>query len=425
MPPTQYSTSSRSSSTAHNDSDQIDPKSSYGLGNYSFALEIDDTTGGPAMEVTARCTNTKTGKVGTKTKQFNAGTQIEGWYVEVNGTTADVYVIVNSGDSIETNLPKPIASAGGLVVFTQDGKRTNIYQGLNGTVFLGHLVENTYTVTAVNPSGAGQLGWVYTTIYKEKSSTADPLYPVISTYTLYDKSVQYFGFTINGASSPSIENGATPDNHSKWWVIWGEEYNHQEVLIGRFAIDVGEAGGGPEDTLDDPDDEWDEPEDYDPEEDPIDPDDPDYPDPDDPDYPDPIEPGDPDYPYDPDDPEYPDPYQPPYQPPYYPPTKTLYLTITGALSGRHNDPLTDLFIEDGEYKPYIPADKETVKSHGYGGDGGHGGGGGAGASTVVVHRFATSKANSKEITAIARRHGYGSGGGKGGKGGSGCILIYY
>ena len=95
------------------------------------------------------------------------------------------------------------------------------------------------------------------------------------------------------------------------------------------------------------------------------------------------------------------------------------MTVTGALSGRHNDP-----IEDPSYS-YIPADKDTMKDYGCGGDGGHGGGGGAGASTVIVHKFATNQANSKEVTAIARRHGYGSGGGKGGKGGDGCILVYY
>lgn len=100
-------------------------------------------------------------------------------------------------------------------------------------------------------------------------------------------------------------------------------------------------------------------------------------------------------------------------------TYTLYVEVTGALSGRHNDP-----IVDPSYS-YLPADKDTVKDYGCGGDGGHGGGGGAGASTVVVYKFATNQAGSKEITALARRHGYGSGGGKGGKGGDGCILVYY
>ena len=136
-------------------------------------------------------------------------------------------------------------------------------------------------------------------------------------------------------------------------------------LVARFAIDLEDAGG------DGPGSDWIDPGDYDPD----------------------WEEGD--------------------------PTHTLYVTVTGALSGRHNDP-----IVDPSYS-YIPADKDTVKDYGCGGDGGHGGGGGAGASTVVVHKFATNQANSKEVTALARRHGYGSGGGKGGKGGDGCILVYY
>ena len=100
-------------------------------------------------------------------------------------------------------------------------------------------------------------------------------------------------------------------------------------------------------------------------------------------------------------------------------SSTLRLTVTGATSGRHNDPL-----EDPSYS-YVPADKATVKDYGCGGDGGHGGGGGGGASTIIARRFGTDKAGSHEVITIARRHGYGSGGGKGGKGGDGCILIYY
>ena len=100
-------------------------------------------------------------------------------------------------------------------------------------------------------------------------------------------------------------------------------------------------------------------------------------------------------------------------------TRTLYITVTGALSGRHNDP-----GKDPSYS-YLPAEKSTIADYGCGGDGGHGGGGGAGASNVVVYKFATDKADSKEITAITKRPGFGSGGGKGGKGGDGCILVYY
>ncbi len=100
-------------------------------------------------------------------------------------------------------------------------------------------------------------------------------------------------------------------------------------------------------------------------------------------------------------------------------TTTLNINITGALSGRHNDPLNDTSYS------YLPADKATVKPYGYGGDGGNGGGGGGGASTVIVYKFATSKADSKDFKVYTLRHGYGSGGGKGGKGGDGIVLVYY
>lgn len=102
------------------------------------------------------------------------------------------------------------------------------------------------------------------------------------------------------------------------------------------------------------------------------------------------------------------------------PTTVLNLTVNGALSGRHNDPLN----ENADYS-YIPDDQAKASGYGCGGNGGHGGGGGAGSSTIVVNRFATDRANIKNIVTKPKRHGYGSGGGKGGEGGDGCILIYY
>ena len=75
-------------------------------------------------------------------------------------------------------------------------------------------------------------------------------------------------------------------------------------MVGRFAIELEDAGGVG------PGSDWDDPGDYDPDWEPEDP------------------------------------------------THTLYVTVTGALSGRHNDP-----IEDPSYS-YIPADKDTVKDYG-------------------------------------------------------------
>lgn len=100
------------------------------------------------------------------------------------------------------------------------------------------------------------------------------------------------------------------------------------------------------------------------------------------------------------------------------PNTVLNVNIEGSLSGRHNDPLHDSYS-------HLPEDQNSAAGYGCGGDGGHGGGGGAGASTIIVRKFGTDKANSKNIVARPKRHGYGSGGGKGGKGGDGCILIYY
>lgn len=102
---------------------------------------------------------------------------------------------------------------------------------------------------------------------------------------------------------------------------------------------------------------------------------------------------------------------------------TLHLIVTGAMSGRHNDPLAS--DEGAEMYSYVPAENAKEAWYGCGGDGGYGGGGGAGASTIIINEFPTSRAGNKELVANARRHGYGSGGGKGGNGGDGCILIYY
>ena len=193
-----------------------------------------------------------------------------------------------------------------------------------------------------------------------------------SSWDYEGKTVYYMYTATNGYANIPIYEYATSyyEHQLAWQMVYGSfEDKIEEKLIARFAIDLEDAGGvGPGGGTGGG---WIDPGDYDPD----------------------WEEGD--------------------------PTHTLYVTVTGALSGRHNDP-----IEDPSYS-YIPADKDTVKYYGCGGDGGHGGGGGAGASTVVIHKFATNQANYKEVTAIARRHGYGSGGGKGGEGGDGCILIYY
>lgn len=98
---------------------------------------------------------------------------------------------------------------------------------------------------------------------------------------------------------------------------------------------------------------------------------------------------------------------------------TLVFKAFSGLSGRHCDPMQDTSFL------HHPSARSEQPDYGSGGYGGHGGGGGAGASTVVIYKFNSGKADSVEQIAIAKRHGYGSGGGAGGRGGDGCILIFW
>lgn len=363
---------------AYNDSDQLDPKDGYDLGNYEFSLEIDDTTGGPAIEVTARCKNTKTNKYATKTKQFNSDTEIVGWYVEVEDTIASVYVSVQNPQVTPDWAPGGVSGSSSAYEKSKmrGTKKKWAYDEWFWSCQSCVIVkfdaspDGRVIMASASPGTASSTRTTYT--WEDTTSNSDT-YRLDHAYTYAGKTVYY---TTRGHSlsrletmSPFIDASGYPVSQydeAAWSMIYGGGQSTEDVLVGRFAIDLEDAGGTGDDS------DWDDPGDEDPPSDEPDP-----------------------------------------------PTYTLHLDITGALSGRHNDPLNDTSYS------YTPADKETVPDYGCGGDGGHGGGGGAGASTIIVHKFATNKANSKEITAIAKRHGYGSGGGKGGKGGTGVILIYY
>ena len=338
---------------ASKDSAELGTNERYPLGDYSFRIERTSVPGSSNDKIEAICT--KGGKNARKSIQVPSSTKIEGWYVEANETEATVYVIVEANPTATLKSGSPSAVSG------------QAFASIN---------DRTYVSTnAQRPVLAGTIKW--------SNNWADPLLmdcisdvnnnitQTIRTYTV--DGVVFYANTGGGYANGVINSGAflgtffeTKDlieNLARTYFDF--HYDAENKMVGRFAIDIEDAGG------DGPGSDWVDPGDYDPD----------------------WEEGD--------------------------PTHTLYVEVTGALSGRHNDP-----IVDPSYS-YIPSDKDTVKDYGCGGDGGHGGGGGAGASTVVIHKFATNQANSKEVTTLARRHGYGSGGGKGGKGGDGCILIYY
>ena len=365
MPPSPHSQTTHGSG-AHKDSDQIAAGDSYQLGEYTFTIQNVVSEGERVIQ--AHCS----GPNGNAAHGITVptSTQLSGWHVEANGNTADIYctIIVNKkGTATDKLYPGVSVPFSGSASYSSGEHELSA----NGAVFI-----NSYgTIFAV---GAFP-------IFGTAQAWAMPG-PAIHTYNIGPGGINWlqgkpiYIDTVNSAydkvNYPAEFSGTYDHVIAAYVALYGdstgEEIETEDVLLGRFPIDIVDAGGVG------PDSDWGDPGDYDYN-----------------DYPDPDE-------REPDDPTY-----------------TLNLNATGALSGRHNDPLNDTSYS------YVPADKATVKPYGCGGDGGHGGGGGAGASTVVVHKFATSRADSKEITALAKRHGYGSGGGKGGKGGDGMVLIYY
>lgn len=372
---------------AYKDSETLQASTPYALGEYSFNCVFDDS---PTLGQFARASMSKDGQTVYKTVSIPNASQIDGWTVEANDTEATVYAVVKTptGGEKESDLDtspvtQPIPCGGCTVVY-------------ENTISGGEIIRSTITYGGTGvlwgTIGGYSHSWLRASAEQDAIFTVRDLrvnvttgdvihdttsqYGVSQSFTHNGKTVFYgnlsstYTFADNTVLSP-VTNASYygKEGEVAWTMIYGrssgDEYETKEILVGRFAIDLEDAGGVG------PGSDWTDPGDYDPDWEPEDP------------------------------------------------THTLYVTVTGALSGRHNDP-----IEDPSYS-YIPADKDTVKDYGCGGDGGHGGGGGAGASTVVIHKFATNQANSKEVTAIARRHGYGSGGGKGGKGGDGCILVYY
>lgn len=307
------------------------------LGDYMFYLQFDATSGTPT--VVARC-DYPSGIRGAGQKTFPEGTQIQQWSIEANETEASVYVTAK------------IAGDG----------------GASGKLFVdGDYIGEYYATTQEHHPAYGYIQERFAPVYISGTTIA---------------SMDYFAL-IFGAPTAHAGGGIRAAQVSykgkKFYGAWlagnGEREEHlqaafdclfgygdpSDVLVARFAINLGDAGGYPGGGGD-----WTQPGDWNSD-----------------------------------------------------PTTTLNLSVNGALSGRHNDPLNDTSFS------YLPADNTAEAGYGCGGDGGHGGGGGAGASTIIVRQFATNKANSKEILALTKRHGYGSGGGKGGKGGDGCILIYY
>lgn len=362
---------------ASNNSGTISPGSSYTLGSYVFTLQ--NVVSEDERIIQAHIS----GPEGSAAKGITVptSTQIESWSVEANETEASVYAVVKVPKHGEEGEYTSNLDTSPITQPIPAGTVTCVYED-ETMAWGGHSTTDTYS-GAVGCANYGRTSYVllfaakdveevrYHSIAKYKDlpnpSINDGVWcQTVNKWTYQGKTVYYYANRVNRGSEHFVSGtcavNADPRGKAKeiaWTIIYGtpddDELEVKEVLVARFAIDISDADGG----------DWDVPSDT----------------------------GE--------------------------PYTTLHLDITGALSGRHNDPLFDTSYS------YLPKANTNVKYYGCGGDGGHGGGGGAGASTVIVNEFGTSEASSKQINANAKRHGYGSGGGKGGKGGNGCIVIFY
>ncbi len=359
---------------AYNDSGILDQNDTYDLGVYHFDLQVVSSEG----EKIIQGHMTRGDETAAHGVSVTESTQVKGWYVEANESVVSIYAIVKYAGMDTGPVSVPIAAS---------GSASAVSSNLNWS-YSGGVITQAYS-TMFNPyhiSASANSGESFEGHYiNSQGQTGSVTIPMNSTFTHKGKTV-YYQYHVGGTweKIPTLTpncGGSRPISLSAqniaaicWIMVYGETAESEDLLVARFEIGLKDAGGGPlgwEDPTTGEGGTW-------------------------------TEPGDVGYDDEPDE------------------TKTLYLTVRGALSGRHNDPVE----APGEYS-YLPMDKSTVPDYGCGGDGGSGGGGGAGASTVIVRRFATGRADSKDITALAKRHGYGSGGGKGGTGGDGIILVYY
>lgn len=366
---------------AYKNSGQLNAQDKYVLGIYEFEINrrveeivIDDQTVTVTI-ISITCTDVETGEKRYARNVARGDVEIEHWWIEANDTTADVYWSTQGENfpEVQTSYEKPITFVHEIYTLT------SIYVPGGGTYYT-EAIRSTSDKMIISETPSVNITYCSEresiTVFKksrtkrfstgEWSDWTNTIETVSLTdfVTIDNKKAYYKKSDLGSVLEYGIEPYRTaPTNNDIWWVVYNDSpiFHSEDRLAARFDINLREAGGTGSSS------DWYEPGDWN------------------------------DTPY-----------------------SVLNLTVNGALSGRHNDPLNN----NANYS-YLPADQDSVAGYGCGGDGGHGGGGGAGASTIIVNQFSTDKANSKTIVAKPKRHGYGSGGGKGGKGGDGCILIFY
>lgn len=255
---------------AYDDSGELpiasDPseKNTYGLGGYNFELKVQNThePGEPdVVSVFAICRGPD-GNRQTQAMDFPAGTTVEGWYVEANETEASVYVKTKDNtqppDISPYTMPiqtggswsyyRRIGTFGQRVDFVVDVGSNAIAADGNGLYFLG---------ASTTPESSLVVG---THTLVQDGTTDNITVSATQEYTYAGKTA-YYGVhivfhTVSGENYNHLHYHQRPNNDGAvaWAMLYGEGLKPEPVdtLVGRFAIDLSEADGGP-------DGDWDEP----------------------------------------------------------------------------------------------------------------------------------------------------------------------
>lgn len=224
---------------AYNESGEIPvSQSTYSLGGYTFELKVQNVHEPGEEEVTSIFAICR-GPDGTRETQaidFPAGTTVESWSVEANETEASVYVEI-AGTGINA------------IESTADGE---------------HIWGGFYRCTATPCIALNQQGaTVYLTWYGNNifhaACTTDRIGILVGPDTFVGNYVSanrsnYFSSAL-GVTHPEIQKAGIPESttNPKGKPISAVDMSGN-YLVGRFAIDIREADGGPDGPWDEPGD---------------------------------------------------------------------------------------------------------------------------------------------------------------------------
>lgn len=244
---------------AYDDSEALQPNSTYSLGGYTFELKVQNVhePGEPdVVSVFAIC-RSPDGTRETVPMDFPAGTTVESWTVEANETEASVYAKIRKkehGPSSYVYLPQISGTTIGEV---QAGGMDFGVSTASGRVhfYVGRTTSGSVKAFRVRNPESQTNDWVYVCSDIIGQRVA---YTALSGRESAQASSKYLTEQYDGIYYARTNRVNFPWNvELQQYESYQEAFEdgkgtEDEILVARFAIDLSEADGGP-------DGDWDEP----------------------------------------------------------------------------------------------------------------------------------------------------------------------